>query len=636
MNLKQRRFGRRRIAVVAAATLVAGGVAAVTIPAAQAASTGCSVAYTVQSQWQGGFTGSVTITNYGAATTSWTLAFDFPASGQGIQQGWSANWTASGQHVTATSMNWNGALATGGSTNIGFNGTWTSSNPVPTAFTLNGAACNGPTTGPTSSSPSVSPTTSKSPSTSPTASTSPSRSTSASASVSPSTSVSPSRSVSPSASTSPSASQPSGVHVDNPYAGAVGFVNPDWSGEVSTAAAAKGGTLGSQMSKVAQYSTAVWLDRIAAVTGGTGITHTMDWYLDQALAQQTSSGKQVVAEFVVYDLPNRDCSALASNGELSVSADGLNKYKTQYIDPIYNIISNAKYSKLRLSLVIEPDSLPNLLTNLSFAKCAEANSSGAYIQGVQYAINKLHALSNVYTYVDAAHSGWLGWDSNFGPFVNQLASLASGLTQGYAGIDGIVSDTANTTPTIEPNMTANTQVGGNPVRSANFYQWNQYIDEQSYVLAMRSALIAKGFPSTLGAAIDTSRNGWGGAARPAGPSSSTDLNTFVNASKIDRRPHRGDWCNQNGAGLGFRPTVSPAAGLDAYVWIKPPGESDGASKQIPNDQGKGFDPMCDPTYPGNSLNGNGPTNALPDAPLAGAWFEAQFEQLVQNAYPAVS
>src|SRR4051812_22505984 len=126
MNLKQRRFGRRRIAVVAAATLVAGGVAAVAIPAAQAASTGCSVAYTVQSQWQGGFTGSVNITNYGAATTSWTLAFDFPAAGQGIQQGWSANWTASGQHVTATSMTWNGALATGATTNIGFNGTWTS------------------------------------------------------------------------------------------------------------------------------------------------------------------------------------------------------------------------------------------------------------------------------------------------------------------------------------------------------------------------------------------------------------------------------------------------------------------------------------------------------------------------------
>jgi cellulose 1,4-beta-cellobiosidase len=627
MIRSSRRFKRRHIAAISAAALVAGGVAAVTMVPANAATSGCTVQYVVQSQWGGGFTGSVTITNLGAATTSWTLGFDFPASGQGIQQGWSANWTTSGQHVTATSMTWNGALGTNASTNIGFNGTWTSSNPVPTTFTLNGQTCNGPIN--TSSSASVSPSASRS-------SASPSTSVSPTASRSVSASPSRTQSLSPTASISTSVPPPSGEHVDNPYSGAVGFINPDWRDEVTAAGAAKGGTLGSQMTKVANTPTAVWLDRIAAVTGGTGVTHTMDWYMDQALAQQNSSGKQVVAEFVVYDLPNRDCSALASNGELLIAQDGLNKYKTLYIDPIYNIISNSKYSKLRLSLIIEPDSLPNLLTNLSFAKCAEANSTGAYIQGVQYAINKLGALSNVYTYVDAAHSGWLGWDSNFGPFVNQLASLAGGLTKGYKGIDGIVSNTANSTPTIEPYMTANTQVGGQPVRSANFYKWNQYIDEQSYVLALRSALIAKGFPSTLGAAIDTSRNGWGGAARPNGPSSSTDLNTFVNATRIDRRPHRGDWCNQSGAGLGFRPVASPAAGLDAYVWIKPPGESDGASKAIPNDQGKGADPMCDPAYPGNSLNENSPTGALPDAPLSGAWFEAQFEQLVQNAYPAVS
>ncbi|MFC7482246.1 glycoside hydrolase family 6 protein [Luedemannella flava] len=216
-----------------------------------------------------------------------------------------------------------------------------------------------------------------------------------------------------------------------------------------------------------------------------------------------------------------------------------------------------------------------------------------------------------------------------------MATLASRTTGGYSAYDGFVSNTANTTPTIEPYMTATQSIGGNPVRSANFYQWNQYIDEQSFVQALRTALIAKGFPSTIGMMIDTSRNGWGGSARPAGASTSTDLNTFVNATKIDRRIHRGNWCNQNGAGIGFRPQANPAAGLDAYVWIKPPGESDGASAFIPNDEGKGADPMCDPTYTGNSLNGNNLTNALPNAPLAGKWFPAQFEQLVTNAYPAL-
>ena len=118
--------------------------------------------------------------------------------------------------------------------------------------------------------------------------------------------------------------------------------------------------------------------------------------------------------------------------------------------------------------------------------------------------------------------------------------------------------------------------------------------------------------------IDTSRNGWGGTKRPAAASSSTDLNTWVNESRIDRRTHAGNWCNQTGAGLGERPKAAPAAGIDAYVWIKPPGESDGSSKLIPNGAdnpgGKGFDQMCDPTYTGNARNGNNLTGSLPERP----------------------
>jgi cellulose 1,4-beta-cellobiosidase len=150
-------------------------------------------------------------------------------------------------------------------------------------------------------------------------------------------------------------------------------------------------------------------------------------------------------------------------------------------------------------------------------------------------------------------------------------------------------------------------------------------------------MIGNGFPSTIGMVIDTSRNGWGGPNRPTGPSLSTVLDTFVNESRIDRRIHKGNWCNPSGAGIGARPTANPAPGLDAYVWVKPPGESDGSSSLIPtgpdNPGGKGFDRMCDPTYTGNSLNGNSMTGALPNAPVSGRWFQTQFEQLVQNAFP---
>jgi cellulose 1,4-beta-cellobiosidase len=133
--------------------------------------------------------------------------------------------------------------------------------------------------------------------------------------------------------------------------------------------------------------------------------------------------------------------------------------------------------------------------------------------------------------------------------------------------------------------------------------------------------------------VDTSRNGWGGSARPAAPSTSTDLNTFVDQSRVDRRYHAGNWCNQSGAGMGERPKAAPAAGIDAYVWVKPPGESDGSSSAIDNDEGKGFDGMCDPDYGGNARNGNNPTGALDGAPVSGHWFSAQFQELMKNAYP---
>jgi hypothetical protein len=40
--------------------------------------------------------------------------------------------------VTATNLSWNGSLAPDAPTGIGFKGTYTGSNPRPTAFTLKG------------------------------------------------------------------------------------------------------------------------------------------------------------------------------------------------------------------------------------------------------------------------------------------------------------------------------------------------------------------------------------------------------------------------------------------------------------------------------------------------------------------
>ncbi|CAM5470340.1 Exoglucanase A [Streptomyces alboniger] len=60
--------------------------------------------------------------------------------------------------------------------------------------------------------------------------------------------------------------------------------------------------------------------------------------------------------------------------------------------------------------------------------------------------------------------------------------------------------------------------------------------------------------------------------------------------------------------------------------MKPPGESDGSSSAIPNDEGKGFDRMCDPTYTGNPRNNYNLSGALPTARLRAMAISAQFQE----------
>ncbi|MBN1173498.1 MAG: cellulose binding domain-containing protein [Micromonosporaceae bacterium] len=133
----------RRGVVVAATLAVASGLTVVAVTQASAAA-GCTVAYTT-SQWPGGFTANVAITNLGDPLTSWKLEWDF-ANGQTVTQGWNGTFAQSGAHVTVANAAYNGGVATNATVTPGFNGTWTGANTSPTAFTLNGVACTGATT----------------------------------------------------------------------------------------------------------------------------------------------------------------------------------------------------------------------------------------------------------------------------------------------------------------------------------------------------------------------------------------------------------------------------------------------------------------------------------------------------------
>jgi cellulose 1,4-beta-cellobiosidase len=596
--------GRRRlIASAGAGALVAAGLIAVSASPAQA-QIACAVDYT--KAWEGGngFGANVTIRNLGAAINGWELEFTFPGNQQ-VSNGWIAQWSQAGQAVSAVNESWSALIPAGGSLTLGFNGTFSGSNQNPQTFFLNGVQCTGqpgPTGSPTAS-PTASPTSSPNPN--------------------------------------------PGARVPNPYAGADVYVNPDWS-----EAAQDGGA----PSSVYEQGTGVWMDTRAAINGGTtGENMSLADHLDEAVAQDAANGSTpLVIQVVIYNLPGRDCAALASNGELGPTEIGV--YRTQYIDVIAGIMDEPQYANLRIVNIIEIDSLPNLVTNVSprvtsTPQCDVMKANGNYQNGIAYAVSELGDLPNTYQYLDAGHHGWIGWEDpnpefdNLNATATMMATIVGREGATANDVHGFITNTANYSALDEPFFDITDVVGGRPIKEVpgtegGWIDWNDHVGEITFAQRFRQQVDAAGFNSDIGMLIDTSRNGWGGPDRPTGTSTSNDPVTYMDESRIDRRIQLGNWCNQSGAGLGERPRANPEPNIDAYVWIKPPGESDGSSSLVPvgpeNPDGKGFDRMCDPTFTeGTPRNGNNPSGALPNAPVSGRWFQSQFDQLLDNAFPPV-
>ncbi|KAG6907255.1 Beta-glucosidase cel3A [Tephrocybe rancida] len=347
------------------------------------------------------------------------------------------------------------------------------------------------------------------------------------------------------------------------------YLTPFYANEVTAAAAAiSDSTQKAKALKVASIPTFTWFDVIAK-------TSTLGTYLADASAKGKASGTKYLVQIVVYDLPDRDCAALASNGEFSIANDGLNKYKT-YIDQLVAQIK--QYPDVRVVAVIEPDSLANLVTNLNVSKCSGAQT--AYKAGVTYAMQQLNTVG-VYMYLDAGHAGWLGWSANLSPAAQLFTQLYKD-----AGSPSFVRGLA----TNVANYNALTAASPDPIT-----QGNSNYDEIHYINALAPLLTSGGFPAHF--IVDQGRSG---------------------VQNI--RSQWGDWCNVLGAGFGTHPTLSTGSSLiDAIVWVKPGGECDGTS----NTSAARYDAHC------------GLSDAAPNAPEAGTWFQSYFETLVKNANPAL-
>ena len=177
---------------------------------------------------------------------------------------------------------------------------------------------------------------------------------------------------------------------------------------------------------------AKWFDVKSRFYGNT--TDKLEGVLLEAVRQDPAP----LTTFIVYDLPNRDCHAYASNGEICCTylpngrcdydnsgncESGLNEYKHEYIDPFAEILARFD-GRVPVALVIEPDSLPNFATNLNDTRCGNEGTMRAYSEGIAYAVTRFSELApSSAIYLDAAHGAWLGWQHNLESFVNTVAGL---------------------------------------------------------------------------------------------------------------------------------------------------------------------------------------------------------------------
>lgn len=410
--------------------------------------------------------------------------------------------------------------------------------------------------------------------------------------------------------------------VGNPFDGPAFYVNPSYRSSLLSSIETAEGTVKATMESMLNVSSAYWIDVKAKISGaGTG---TVEGILTDAAS--ASPSKLVV--FIVYDLPNRDCHAKASNGEICCTydasglcdymaagncEDGIAQYKETYIDPLANVLRQFD-GIVPIVLVIEPDSLPNLSTNQADPRCGNTATGTAYRQGVAYAVKTLaEAAPSAAIYLDAGHGGWLGWRDNMVDFVATVQGLGvaeqlRGFATNVAGYQPI----GRLCPAWDWCLPFNNNLAdpccADPCGLTGKYDPSQ--NELNYALHLRTAIsdAIPGFMPFM--IIDTGRNG-----------------------VADMRQDCANWCNIRGAGVGLLPTSQTAAPelVDAYYWLKTPGESDGCTATLPNGQScRRFDSDC------ASRDSVGSQEGEPRAPEAGLWFDYQIKQLAANAHMTAS
>lgn len=383
-----------------------------------------------------------------------------------------------------------------------------------------------------------------------------------------------------------------------------------WSSRVEAAAGLTGQDRTNAL-LLAQYPAATWLE--------TGSPQDVAAQAADVVQQAQALGE--VPVLVAYNIPFRDCAQYSAGGATSVA-----EYEA-WVDGVADGIGDSP-----AVVIVEPDGLgiipwyTNIDGNLEWCQPAEADPATAAAERFEmlgYAVDALGALPATAVYLDGTHSGWLNVgdisdrlakagvaDAN-GFFLNvsnyhrteNLVQYGTWISQCLAGFAGSYGSCPNQYWNGGPDGTAIADLLGpwNGVGLSGAGTWSDTATDPALNTSGINARYA-GVAPVAHFVIDTSRNGQGPWTPPAG-----------------QYPDAQDWCNPPDRGLGARPTTDTGNSLvDAYLWVKIPGESDGQCSR-----GLGPTGTVDPEW------------GVVD-PGAGQWFAQQAAELIALADPPVA
>jgi endoglucanase len=342
--------------------------------------------------------------------------------------------------------------------------------------------------------------------------------------------------------------------------------------------------------------------------------------------------RRSVPVLVAYNIPFRDCAQFSAGGATTVQ---------EYKDWIDAFTAGIGYREA--VVILEPDGLGIIpwydpygdadgSDALEWCQPAEADPDTAAderFEMLNYAVDTLKAKPNVSVYLDGTHSAWLGAGDAADRLVQAGVEDADGF---YLNVSNYqfttnseqygtwVSSCIAYATTVNPGDffgCPNQYWNGGPlpakiaellgewtgVALSSYGEWSDDTDVpelNTSGLNLRYANMLGDTEPTTHFVVDTSRNGVGPWQPPEG-----------------EYPDPQDWCNPPDRGLGLRPTTNTGNALvDAYLWVKIPGESDGECTRGLGPSGETVDPEW----------------GLID-PAAGEWFPEMALDLVHNANP---